>query len=340
MFCHLLFVAVFLWLFTSINTVVDSSNSGGNSHKNVKIKLLKKLFYVKIENETTRESRLGTAENIYCKGVSKRNNSKLRRSLSILMVKKSSFIAPQIHEGEDSLEDSKNSLSNNTFCNVSVRSHRRYYGIDFVKSTQDIDGKIFKLNVRKRVIDEISNSYEDQPEDSPTFVKSNDKAAKSTRKRRSKTFDDSLLPELTTEASGFVTVKLSQPVSMKEFEAKKPRYFPKLTLRNKGIRIRRDTEQPRCSKKLSCENRCTIRESFQGQKEDKVNHCYCDEFCETFLDCCYDYKEQCKINITERNFLRKKSANIQSSKQFSYAKGQNLQCVSLPGNKKIGTGSI
>ena len=70
-------------------------------------------------------------------------------------------------------------------------------------------------------------------------------------------------------------------------------------------------EQVSCeSSWLSCRGRCVKGRDF-GQTHDRHLECYCDEHCENFTDCCYDYGHYCKKNSEFRYPIG--SVNVRSN---------------------------
>ena len=90
---------------------------------------------------------------------------------------------------------------------------------------------------------------------------------------------------------------------------------------------------------LSCKNRCT-KERDLGQTNDLNFSCYCDKYCETFIDCCYDYNQRCKNNSVSGHpsklpLVGNMKSNIESNSD------RYFKCISLPnGNNLDGTNGI
>ena len=90
---------------------------------------------------------------------------------------------------------------------------------------------------------------------------------------------------------------------------------------------------------LSCKNRRT-KERDLGETNDLNFSCYCDKYCETFIDCYYDYNQRCKNNSVsghpnELPLVGNMKSNIESNSDCYF------KCISLPnGNNLDGTNGI
>ena len=92
---------------------------------------------------------------------------------------------------------------------------------------------------------------------------------------------------------------------------------------------------------LSCKNRCAKERSLR-QTNDSHFLCYCDDYCETFTDCCYDYSRHCKndsaysyTNVSR--LLGGSTSNISNSESTS---DNNFKCISSKGSDPSGTNGI
>ena len=92
---------------------------------------------------------------------------------------------------------------------------------------------------------------------------------------------------------------------------------------------------------LSCKNRCAKERSLR-QTNDSHFLCYCDDYCETFTDCCYDYSRHCKNDsaysyTSVSRLLGGSTSNISNSESTS---DNYFKCISSKGSDPSGTNGI
>ena len=93
---------------------------------------------------------------------------------------------------------------------------------------------------------------------------------------------------------------------------------------------------------LSCKNRCA-KERDLGQTNESYLFCYCDEYCEIFADCCFDYRHHCKnesghFYLNTSQLICNKTSNISNDESISE---NYFKCISSPNeNGPSGTNGI